>query len=440
MKEREHLFKYFEKYKEYMDERVKSGIEQYRKGFAEFKVVDKDNNPIEAKIEIKQKNHEFRYGANIFMLDEFETEEKNKIYREKFAEAFNIATVPIYWSDLEPEEGAVRFRKDSPRVYRRPPVDLCLEYCEENGIEPKCHCLNYENFLPEWLKNPTVEEHKQKLEKRFFELAEEYKDRIPSWEVTNETFLRNKWKEGSKFYHEDDYVEWSFKAADRYFPSNKLIINDWEIFGDMFLGNRSAYYMQIEKLINNKIHLDSIGMQFHCFYTYDNEAECAKFKYNPMHLYSLFDKYAELGKKIQITEMTIGALSDSEYDEEIQAELIEKLYSIFFSHPAMEAIVYWNVPDGYAAFAPQGDMSCGENQYYGGLLRFDLSEKPAYKRIKKLFSEVWHTEESKMTSNGEATFKAFYGDYDVVITTDDKVVEKTVKISSQKNNEFTFEV
>ena len=34
----------------------------------------------------------------------------------------------------------------------------------------------------------------------------------------------------------------------------------------------------------------------------------------------------------------------------------------------------------------------GENYYYGGLLRYDLSPKPAYYTIKDLFEKTWHTD------------------------------------------------
>ena len=62
---------------------------------------------------LRQKTHDFGYGANIFMLDEFETEEKNAEYRRVFGEYFNMATVPFYWDTLEPDEGHPRFAKDS---------------------------------------------------------------------------------------------------------------------------------------------------------------------------------------------------------------------------------------------------------------------------------------------------------------------------------------
>ncbi len=445
MDRHEAVFKNFEQYKEYMNDRVKSGIELYRKGIAEFKLVDSYGNNVNTKykMKIKQKAHEFKFGANIFMLDEFETQEKNKIYREKFAEAFNIATLPFYWNDLEPGEGKLRFRKDSPKIYRRPAIDLCLEYCSEKGIEPKAHCLNYDLYRPEWTKNLSVNEYKVKLVKRFKELSREYADLIPSWEVTNESIAGglSEWLDKSEFYRTDDFVEWSFDLAEKYFPHNRLIINDWNIWIDAFKGNRSLYYMQIERLIKSgKGHLDSIGMQFHCFYDRDYEKEAANTKYNPIHLYSVLDKYAQLGKKIQITEMTLGALSSEAEDEEVQADLSEALYSIFFSHPAAEAVIYWNLVDGYAAYAPQGDMTAGENKWYGGLLRFDMSEKPAFKRIKKLINEVWHTEESKITENGTAVFKAFYGDYDVIIENEKSTVKRTVRISSQSDNKITIQV
>ena len=439
MNRRDIALRYFDENKDFMNNYVPAQIERNRKGDIHINVTDKDGNPVKnAKIVIKQKSHAFHYGANIFMLDEFETEEKNKIYRDEFSKTFNLATVPFYWSDLEPEQGKPRFSADSPKIYRRPATDLCVNYCLEKGIEPKCHCLNYDNFIPAWLKDADVATHKKCLDKRFRELAEHYADIIPSWEVTNETF---NWQwdtpnnSQSKFYKEDDFVEWSFRTADKYFPLNRLIINDYHVFEQAYRENRSQYYMQIERLMNNGItHLDSIGMQFHSFFGKDMEKDIAKTRYNPVYLYEVLNKYAQLGKKIQITEMTIPAHSNSPEDEEVQAELIKNLYSVFFSHPAMEAIIYWNVVDGYAAWAPQGDMTVGENVYYGGVRRFDLSEKPASKVIKDLFSNVWHTEAEETTDeNGKAKLRGFYGEYEMEIHTPDKSVKSAISISENRN-------
>lgn len=438
MGRKESALKYFEQNREYMDFRVKTGIELYRKGNETLTVVDKDGNPVKgAKIIAKQKKHEFKYGANIFMLDEFESEEKNRAYRELFKDTFNLATVPFYWSDLEPEQGKPRYTADSPKIYRRPATDLCVDYCLKNGVEPKCHCLNYDSFAPSWIKSATVTEHKALLEKRFRELSERYSKVIPMWEVTNET-LQDEAHHRTKFYYEDDFLSWSYRLAEKYFPLNHLIINDYYIWDGLFMNDRSAYYMQIERLLNrDKIpHLDSIGMQFHSFFAKEREEDVAKNRYNPVHLYSVLDRYAKLGKKIQITEMTLPAYSPETEDEEVQAELLKNVYSVFFSHPAMEAIIYWNVVDGYAAFAPQGDMTKGENVYHGGLLSFDFRKKKAFDMLNHLFKQEWHTEvETATDDGGKASFRGFYGDYDISVIADGKETKATETLYAGEYNE-----
>lgn len=441
MSRKDEVFKYFDDNREYVDLRVKSGIELNRKGSAKLVIKDKDGNVLKgAKVKAVQKNHEFRHGANIFMLDEFENEEKNKMYREKFKDAFNLATLPFYWNTLEPEKGKPRFSVDSPKVYRRPAIDLCMEYCNEHNIEPKAHCLNYDHiFVPDWVNTSVVSEHKAALEKRFRELAQRYADKIPSWEVTNETFY-TKGMNQSNFYYEEDFLSWSYRMADRYFPLNRLIINDNKMWGEHFLKDRSLYYMQIERLLEkDKIsHLDSIGLQFHVFVKRENEKDVIRHMYNPIHIFDLLDTYEKLGKKIQITELTLSALSADAEDEEVQARLLKELYSVFFSHPAMEAIIYWNLVDGYAFVHDsdakkvktiQGDMTVGENQYYGGLLRFDMSEKPSYKVLKDLFTKEWHTEIEKDSDDcGKVEFRGFYGDYDLEVEYDGKLCKREFKL------------
>ena len=430
----ETALKYFNEQKSTMDVRANSGIELYRKGDAEITFRAANGNlPQDITVEVRQKNHEFKFGANIFMLDEFESNEKNAIYRKKFPECFNLATVPFYWSDLEPEEGKPRYAVDSRKIYRRPAPDLCVEYCKENGIEPKCHCLNYDNFVPGWVKNLPVAAHKAKLEKRFREIAARYAKDIPSFEVTNETLQPGY----SKFFFENDFLDWSYRMADRYFPNNRLIINDYNIWWPYGYNDRNAYYMQIQRLLRDGItHLDSIGMQFHSFFPLEREADMAKERYNPESLYALMDLYARFGLAEQITEMTLPAYGNNEENEYVQAELLKNVYSIFFSHPAMEAVIYWNVVDGYAAFAPQGDMTAGENIYYGGLLRFDMSEKPAYKMLKHLVNEEWHTSEVVKANGSRATFRGFYGDYELAVHANGKTIPVDFKLSKYANNKL----
>ena len=436
MNNRKRVLELFEKNKDYMDERVNNGIEQHRKGYAKVYVKDNDGNVVPgAKISVKQKSHEFKYGANLFMLDEFENTEKNELYKKYFADAFNMATLPFYWDATEPEKGKTRYAADSKKIYRRPPIDLCMEFCEKHGIEPREHALAYEHFFPLWLRNASVGEIKQALENRYREISERYKDKIPTIEVTNEM----EWNEGkTAFYKEPDYVEWCFKLAEKYFPANQLVINDWTglPWCDRCMPT-DKYYSYIEANILKGARIDAIGMQYHMFYPAEKEYEATRSFYDPVNLYEHMDLYSKFGKSLQVTEVTIPAYSNNPEDEALQAEIIEKLYSIWFSHPNMEQIIYWNLPDGYAAFAPQGDMTSGENYYYGGLLRFDMTPKPAYYTIKDLFEKKWHTE-TKVTSDmdGIARFKGFYGKYDIEINVNGKTVTKEINFAKKSCKQF----
>ncbi len=416
------ILELFESNSEYWHSRIDEGIDANRKGNARIRVCDEGGNPVKnAVIDVNQKNHSFRFGTNIFMLDEMESEAKNEAYKKHIAEVFNMATLPFYWADLEPQRNVTRYEKSSPKIYRRPSPDLCLEFCEQNGIEPREHALAYEHFFPLWLKDADVDEIKRELERRYREISERYADKIRTIEVTNEM----EWNEGvTKFYNENDYVEWCFKLAQKYFPKNQLCINEhtWLCWEDK-CRSTDKYYSYIEANMLRGARIDAIGMQYHLFIRSENEYAWTRRLLCPDNLYRHMDLYASLGKPLQITEVTVPSYSWNEEDEEIQARVLEWLYSIWFSHKSVEQIIYWNLVDGYAYCpdtdiekirATQGNMTIGENYYYGGLFRFDMTPKKAFLRLKELINEVWHTSLQITTDEGGyASFRGFFGDYEL---------------------------
>ena len=451
MSDRRKVLELFDIQKDFMDNTVLSNIEKYRKGDVKIVLMDKDGKLIQdAKVVVKQTSHEFRFGANLLMLDEFESDEKNVKYRKYFSDVFNIATLPFYWDSLEPERYNPRYSKDSVKVYRRPAPDLCIEFCEEHGIEPREHGLAYEAFFPKWLYDAPLDEIKFELERRYKEISDRYADKIPTTEVTNEMV----WEKGKTvFYDQNDYVEWCFKLAEKYFPNNQLCINEhtsscWKERGR----STDNYFAYIEANMLKGARIDAIGMQFHMFNINKgiSEYDYTRKTYNPEILYKNMDLYSSLNKPLQITEVTIPAYSNDSIDEEIQADIIEKLYTVWFSHPSVEQIIYWNLVDGYAHLwdpdpekikASQGDMTIGENVYYGGLLRFDLSPKPAYYKLKDLIYNKWNTSLSLKTDNiGEASFRGFYGKYDVEIIVGNNSYVKKIDVLKNKDNKIIIKI
>ncbi len=463
MSKRREVLKYFKEQKEYMDKRVSEGIEKYRKGGIKINVVDKNGNPVKnAKIKAELTNHEFNFGANIFMLDtlidyknntyeeglfakDFNIDEmdnykqRNEKYKELFKEMFNFATLPFYWKENEPTADTHRYEKDEPHIHRRPAPRDCVNFCKANGIRMKAHCLNYRGIEPQWVRDlETAEQVKEVTSRRFKNCADRFAEDIPGWEVTNEMLVQQHLKV-TKFAYDKNFIEWSFKEARKHFPNNELIINDnHETCWENFMGYNSAYYMQIEKELAKGTPIDTIGLQFHVFYQREKELEMAAKFYNPEWLYEVMDIYAEFGKPLQITEITVPAYSNEPEDEEIQAEIIKNLYKIWFSHPNMEAIVYWNIPEGY--LGPVAAMDKGENYYHGGFTRFDFSKKPSWYALYDLLHNEWQTKEELEAKDGNASFRGFYGDYKIDVTVNDKTVTQNIFASKKADNIFTITI
>ena len=113
------------------------------------------------------------------------------------------------------------------------------------------------------------------------------------------------------------------------------------------------------------------------------------------------------------TEMSIhsgnkvgGVWQVSRETEERQSRDVVKVYTTLFSHPNVEAIVWWKFTD-----------LIGLNGSPAGLIGRDMSPKPAYDALKKLIKETLWTHVALQTNhNGEVSFRGFYGDYSVVVS------------------------
>ncbi|MBQ7696899.1 MAG: endo-1,4-beta-xylanase, partial [Lentisphaeria bacterium] len=239
---------------------------------------------------------------------------------------------------------------------------------------------------------------------------------------------------------------WSFKLAENLFPANRLIINDstpnvWSV--DKFRRTRTPYYMQIERAMLKGARIDGIGMQFHMFYRREDELASTAGYYDPEQFMNVLDTYAALGLPLHVTEMTIPAYSAAPEDEAVQAEIVRNLYRMLFSHPAVEGIIYWNTADGYAYVretAGAGDMSAGENYYYGGLLRHDLSVKPAWNVIRNLFTKEWRTDLELYTDTDRLSFKGFFGRYEFEVTANGKTVKQEFHLGKDLPRYFTVTI
>ncbi len=417
-----------------VEARIAAGIENHRQGYGRLRLTDAAGEPIgRARVKLRQLGHEFHFGCNAFMLEQFPAAEQNAAYAESFKQLFNLAVVPFYWSDLEPEDGRPRFAKNSPFVYRRPPPDLVLEFCAQNGITPKGHPLLWHCFRPGWLSHDP-REMRERIHRRFREIAERYAEHIKIWDVCNEAQTMG--IDSANHDLPDEHVELAFDLAARYFPDGVKTYND----DNMWFRYSKSYtpvYLLVRSLLARGYKVEALGLQFHLFAWLLQFAD--KFL-NPRILFHCLDLYARLNLPINFSEVSIIARRDLGDGDEFQRLATEKLYRLWFSHPAVNGIIWWNLVDGTAAYAPLGSET-GENSLRAGLVNFDFTPKPAYQALQNLIQKEWRTSTAFEYAAGAANqFKGFYGEYDVTIETDVGEFTRRLKLGKDAINHFDFQL
>jgi len=402
-----------------VEERINKGIETNRKGdftisFPAFKG--------KTEIEIKQVRHEFLFGANAFMVNGFDTEEKNRKYEKEFASLFNLACIPFYWKTLEPQQDHLRFASNSDPIYRRPPPDAVLEFCQKYNIIPKGHTLVWNNpahSVPDWLPKDTAEIEKL-ITKRINIIASKYGNAIQTWDVVNESLHYF-----PQVIMPEDYVFKYFDVAKKVYPSSaKLMINEVTSVWQNNSREYSPYYLLIQNLLQRGSTIGAIGLQFHFFNEQLNKDVLAGKDMTPKQLLAVLDLYGRFNKPLHVSEITIPTLPDTEEGQKYQGKLTRNFYRLWFSHPSVEAIIWWNLVDGTAVK--------NEDKWNGGLLNNDFSPKPSYTALNDLINKEWKTNlKTVVSDNNKYSFRGFYGEYLIRIKQGKKIIENKIKFSRE---------
>ena len=410
--------------RKYYEERADRDIEINRKG--NFKIVINGKACENTKLSYRLKRIDFDFGCNIFMLGQYDDENKENTYLEEWKKVFNTAVVPLYWEGTEPKRNLLRYSADvDNNVYRRPPVDMVVNYCRENDIKLKGHPLFWQEFIPEWLPE-NWDELYPLIEKRFKEISERYSGLIPVFDCLNEP--SRLWDQQYEYKNRDwkcvfppeGYIEQIFSLGEEYFSENELILN--EATGSAiceFRGVYGAYYQLLERLLKQGLKIDRIGIQCHT-----SDSQLFKNLYDSERFYGVLDTYAKLGRPLVLSEIGLSC-----EDEEIQAMAAERIYKICFSHESMSGVFWWNLDDNGILCDKQRNANA-ENLPYGGLVRNGIP-KAAYKVIDRLINHEWITVGEATIQHGVANFRGFYGEYEIEFNGEKYIVD----LSKASNNE-----
>lgn len=402
-------------------------IEKHRKADVTVSVVDGSDKPVPgATITVEQTRHAFLFGSNIFKWGNIPDPRAQTAYRERFAELLNYATLPFYWANYEPQQG-------EPAHSR---TEAAARWCKEHGIATKGHPLAWNYADPRWLPDDPEEVRLLQMA-RIDDCVSRFRGLIDSWDVVNEAthfdreeFVKQRAPKYSAMWQKVGRIEFTrecFVHARRAGPHATLLINDYR--------TDPAYERVIEQLVDaeGKPQYDVIGIQSHM---HGGAWPTGK-------IWEVCERFARFDVPLHFTETTIlsgdrtwrkarGAeWASTPEGEAYQAEQVVRVYTMLFSHPAVEAITWWDFSDLHAwKGAP------------AGFVREDMSPKPAYDELKKRIKGAWWTKETLETGDdGAATLRGFLGDYTVVVKVDGKErARKTFTLTRGDQNRWQLQL
>ncbi|MBC8401125.1 MAG: endo-1,4-beta-xylanase [Candidatus Marinimicrobia bacterium] len=309
------------------------------------------------------------------------------VFMEHFTELFNYANLTYvvngdrFMNEFEPQEGMLNFHLR----------DALHQELRQRDITVQGRSLFWFHkwVTPDWLANKSFDDLKKYVEKHTRDVVGHYGDSMYGWEIMNEI---HDWANEVKLNPEQaiELTKLACEIAKDTAPNVKRIINNCCPFAEYVqLGRWSGQEACCRQrtpvnftreMIEAGVDFDIIGQQMY-------------FPYRDLQdTIMMIERYEQFGKQVQLTEVgTPGGPNEDSirsgrykfgtephiwhrpWDDELEAEWLEGIYTLAYSKPYIEAINWFDMMD------PESYM------LNGGLLRTRKGgKKPAYHRLKKL--------------------------------------------------------
>lgn len=286
--------------------------------------------------------------------------------------------------EVHPSEGVWKWER----------ADKVANFCRQNGIKLRGHCLVWHSQFCNWMFNDKngklvkKEVFYARLRDHIHTVVSRYKDIVYAWDVVNEAMSDgggrgfggnepNPYRQ-SQLYNlcGDEFIAKAFEYAHEADPNAILFYNDYNAATP---AKRDRIYNMVKKMQDAGVPITGIGMQGH-YNIYGPSEEDVD---------AALTKYSELVKHIHITELDIrcnqemgGQLQFSRgeksvmpgYISTLQEDQYARIFRVFRKHKdVIDNVTLWNLCDA--------DSWVGVNNHP---LPFDENLKPkkAYYAIK----------------------------------------------------------
>ena len=374
-------------------------IREHRSADVRLRLVDAKGKPLKgADASVRLVRHAFKLGCNAFRIGGIDDRGLQRAYLRRYAALLNCATLPFYWGGYERE-------KDVTGEAR---VEAMADWCASQKIATKGHPLVWHEVFPKWANALDDAEVLERLEARVKDIVYRFQGRIDMWDVVNEATVSARVQHAigrwMKARGADACVADALRWAHSSNPDAVLLYNDFNV--------SAAFEQLAASLKRRRAPVHALGIQSHMH----------KGTWPLEKAWRVCETYARFKLPLHFTELTVlsGALKkdndwhkrrtdwhSTDAGEQAQADYGERFYTVLFSHPAVEAVTWWDFSDnGSWQGAP------------AGLVRKDMSPKPLYGRLKALFHKRWATNARvAVDASGKASARCFFGDHEVAATT-----------------------
>ncbi len=241
-------------------------------------------------------------------------------------------------------------------------ADSIAAFAQRNKLKLRGHTLCWHQQTPSWLfvdaegKAVSKEILLQRLKDHITTVVNRYKGNVYAWDVVNEAisdskdeYLRN--SEWFKICGEE-YIAKAFQWAHEADPQALLFYNDYNEINPV---KREKMYRLVKSLRDAGVPIHGIGLQGHWAINEPSRQQ----------LDSTITRFAELGLKIQITELDISVYR-KEHDarerkkednnavfspekESQQLEVYKTCFDVFRKHKnVISSVTFWNISDRYS--------------------------------------------------------------------------------------------
>ena len=380
------------------DDAVDARIRAHRTADVTLTVLDAAGKPLAGKtVTVEQARHQFLFGCNIFRLDPADTSAAQKAYQERYTALLNYATLPFYWGGFERQEGATETQR----------IRAMAEWCQARGIRTKGHPLCWHTVKPRWLEGKTLDEVKRLQLGRITRDVTAFKGLTDTWDVVNEAVVMptfqvqtNEIARLCKDLGPVELIRQTFAAAREANPKATLLLNDFD--------TSPRFEKLVEECLAAGAAIDVVGIQSHMHGGYRGARwawdVCERFKRfgKPIHFTELTITSGEIKKQIRWHGPRYDDWHSMPEGEARQAREVREFYRILFSHPAVEAVTWWDFADDRAWLGAPA-----------GLLRQDMSPKPAYETLMVMVKKEWWTGPTTLKTDaaGNVKFRGYLGTY-----------------------------